>query len=316
MKSALVLGCSGQDGSYICKSLLEKKFHVIGLTRQRKGFIPNHLKLGIQDEIEIEIGDLGNFKTISNLIEKFQPKYIYNLAAQSSVGASFSTPSKTIDSMVNGTLNILEVSRKSEYGGTIFFAGSSEIFGETAEAADINHLQNPQSPYGIGKQASFNLVKLYRDIYNINCVTGVLFNHESPLRNENFVTHKIIVGALECTRNKSHKIKLGNLNVARDWGWAEEYVEAMQIISTAKELKDYVICTGELTTLKKFIEIVFQELNLNWEEHIDTDEKFFRDKDILQSFGNPYRLKKDLDWMAQKNIAQIIRKLIESKINS
>ncbi len=315
MKSVLVLGCSGQDGSYLCKSLLAKNFHVVGLTRQRENLIPNHMRIGIKDEIEIETGDLRDFKTISKLIEKFQPDYIYNLAAQSAVGESFSEPSKTLDSIVNGTLNILEVSKKSEYSGTIFFAGSSEIFGETSEAANINHIQNPQNPYGIAKQASFNLVKLYREAYNMSCISGVLFNHESPLRNKNFVTHKIIVDALKCTKNKSHKIKLGNLDVARDWGWAEEYVEAMQIISTAKILKDYVICTGKLTTLKKFIEIVFQELSLNWEEHIDIDQKFIRDKDILKSFGNPKQLKKDLNWVAKKDIIQIIRELIESKIS-
>ena len=313
MKSALVLGCSGQDGSYICKSLLAKNFHVLGLTRRRKDLISNHLKLGIQGEIEIKNGDISDFQTILHLIEKYKPDFIYNLAAQSAVGESFSAPSKALQSIINGTLNILEVSKKIEYNGRIFFAGSSEIFGETIKAADINHIQRTHSPYGIGKQASFNLVKLYRDVYNIKCVTGVLFNHESPLRNQNFVTHKIIIGALECARNRSHKIQLGNINVARDWGWAEEYVEAMQIITTAKDLKDYVICTGKLTTLKKFIEIVFNELNLNWEEHIDIDKRYLRGKDILKSFGNPSKLKQDLNWVAENDVINIIRKLIISK---
>ena len=313
MKSALVLGCSGQDGSYICRSLLTKKFQVLGLTRKKQDLISNHLKLGIQGELEVKYGDINDFKMISNLIEKYQPDFIYNLAAQSSVGESFSAPSRALESTINGTINILEVSRKLEYDGRIFFAGSSEIFGETIKAAKIEHTQKPQSPYGIGKQASMHLVKLYRKIYNLKCVTGVLFNHESPLRNHNFVTQKIIEGALECTRNKSHKIKLGNINIARDWGWAEEYIEAMQIISSAINLKDYVICTGKLTTLKKFIEIVFKELNLNWQEHIDIDKKLFRDNEILQSFGNPNELKNDLGWTAKKDTTKIIRQLIKSK---
>jgi GDPmannose 4,6-dehydratase len=313
-KTALVFGSKGQDGCLLSKSLLLKNYKVIGLARCKKERSQTQIQLGIEkDIIEVE-GDITNNKNIENLICKYQPHEIYNLAAQSSVGKSFSVPQETIESIVHGTLNILEVAKNLDYKGKLFFAGSSEIFGETEKAADINHSQNPRSPYAIAKQASYNLVKLYREIYNIQCVTGILFNHESPYRSKHYVTQKIICGAIKCKNDKSNKVLLGNIDVARDWGWAEEYIEAIQLIANSNQLKDQLICTGKLTKLKRFIEIAFKKLDLDWKDHVQTNEKLSRKSDILKSYGNPSQLKKDLQWEPKIQIEEIVEKLLEKKI--
>ena len=313
-KTALVIGSRGQDGALISKALLSKNYQVIGLAKERKGPSETQIQLGIEkDIIEIQ-ADITDFENINYLISKYLPDEIYNLAAQSSVGKSFFSPKETIESIVNGTTNILEVTKQLDYKGRIFFAGSSEVFGETLKPATINHSQCPKSPYAIAKQTSFNLVKFYREVYGLQCVTGVLFNHESPYRSNEFVTQKIILGAIKCSNNKSHKINLGNIDIARDWGWAEEYMEAIQLINNSKIIKDQIICTGKLTSLKKFIEITFNKLDLNWQDHIKSNKKLFRDTDILISYGNPKQLKMDLKWEAKIKIEEMIEKLIQSKV--
>lgn len=311
-KTALVFGSRGQDGSLLTKSLVSKNYKVIGLVRGQKKPSKIHRKLGIEkDIIEFE-GDITDFKKIDTLINKYQPQEIYNLAAQSSVGKSFAAPKETIESIVQGTINILEIAKNLNFEGRMFFAGSSEVFGETKIAADINHKQNPRSPYAIAKQTSFNLVKLYREMYDLKCLTGVLFNHESPYRSDQFVTKKIIEGALKSCKDKSHKISLGNIDIGRDWGWAEEYMEAIQLINNSHKVKDQLICTGTLTTLERFIEITFSKLGLNWKNHIKTNKNLFRKSDILMSYGNPIQLKTDLGWEPVIQIEEIIERLIVS----
>lgn len=311
-KTAIVLGCSGQDGSLISKSLLEQGKRVIGLARSKQVQINNHVKLGIDKDIEIKWGDINSEKTIQYLIEHYQPDSIFNLAAQSSVGKSFSEPTETLQSIISGTLNILEIARKTKYKGHIFFAGSSEMFGNTEKAADIEHQQNPMSPYGIAKQTSFNLVKLYRTIFQVNCVTGILFNHESHLRDEDFVIPKIIKSALQIKKyNSKNKIKFGNIKIIRDWGWAPEYVEAIQLITNSKKLNDHVICSGKANSLEAFITKVFENLNLNWEEHIEIDKNLFRAQEIPKSYGNPNYLFNELGWKSKENIDTIIHKLMQ-----
>ena len=191
----------------------------------------NLKKINIDREIEIIELSLTNQELLKNIIEVQMPHEIYHLSAQSSVGKSFLKTSETFDSIISSTINILEACRAINLEQRCFFAGSSEMFGSTEKAADINYSQNPISPYAISKQTSFKLVKFYRENFNLNCVTGVLFNHESNLRNSNFVTHKIIEGAINAKNKKKEKINLGNINIQRDWGWAEEYVEAMQMFT-------------------------------------------------------------------------------------
>ncbi len=315
-KTALVLGCLGQDGSLLCKYLLKKKYNVIGVSKNKSSTKNNHALLGINKDIEIKNFDIRDFRLLSKLIEIINPDEIYNLAGQSSVGKSFIEPVETIESIVNGTLNILEVCRKLNYSGNIFFAGSSEIFGHTSTPAGINHKQQPCNTYGIGKQASLNLVKIYREIHNLRCQTGILFNHESPLRNENFVTQKIISIAVKCTKTKTTKLKIGNIQIERDWGWAEEYMEGIHLMTRKDLVKDQVICTGKLTSLKEFINITFKKLDLNYKDFIEITPQYFRGKEIMKSFGDPKILEKDLNWKPKIFIEEIIENLIDYKLKS
>ena len=298
------------------RSLLRKGYEVIGTSRKEICEKSNLHRVGVNEKIKTEKGDVKDIKFVRKLIEKYEPNEIYNLTGQSSVGKSFNYPIVTCESIISATLNILETSRILDYQGYIFFAGSSEMFENTETAASINHDQKPENPYAIAKQASFNLVKLYRESNNIKCVTGVLFNHESPLRDERFVTQKIISGAVKTSRDRSHKINLGNINIERDWGWAEEYIEAMQLIIKSKEIKDYVICTGKLTPLTQFINIAYNRFNLNWKDHIVIDNSFKRKSDIKKSFGNPNDMEKDFRWKAKINIEDIIYRMIDEKLRA
>ena len=309
-KTAVVLGCKGQDGSLMCRSLLKKNYKVIGLIRGKLKDQSNLHKLDIKNKIKIETGDISDFNVINNLIERYQPDCVYNLAAQSSVGQSFQNPKETIDSIVNGTINILNVCKIINYTGRIFFAGSSEMFGNIEDKANVDYQQKPNSPYAIAKQASFNLVKMYRELYDLKCMTGVLFNHESTLRPETFVTQKIIKTAQEIKKSKKKKLIIGNIDIVRDWGWAPEYVNAIQLIAESKVVKDYVVCTGRASSLKTFIQKVFTKLELNWEEFTVVNKNLFRASDIKRSCGDPTQLFEELGWEAKINFDSIIDRMI------
>ncbi len=313
-KTALVIGCTGQDGSLISRSLLTKGYKVIGTTRRKEDNKKNLFTLDIEKDIRLIETDISSFRSCSNLIDKYFPEEIYNLAAQSSVGKSFVKPQETIDSIVTNSINLLEVTRQNRYESKLFFAGSSEMFGNTEKAADINHSQNPISPYAIAKQTCFKLVKLYREIYKLNCVTGVLFNHESPLREGKFVIQKIINAAKKISKSEIDKIQLGNIDIIRDWGWANEYVEAMQLINNAEDQKDYVICTGTPTKLREIIIKIFEKYNLNYLDHLDINPKLIRPNEIIQSYGNPRQLEEDLNWVSKTNINLLVDNLIGGKI--
>ena len=217
----------------------------------------------------------------------------------------------TFNSIINGTINLLEVARFADFSGRIYFAGSSEIFGNTHKPANVQDPRSPLSPYAIAKDASLNTVQVYRQAYGLNCVTGILFNHESPFRSSTFVTRKIVDGAVACARDKSLKISLGNLRVARDWGWAEEYVEAMQILLRAHELEDQVICTGRMQTLEYFVERVFQTLGLNWCDHVEIQEHLLRPSEILESVGDPEPMKRAHGWKARTDVDGVIQRLVD-----
>ena len=316
-KTALIFGVSGQDGSLICKSLLNKGYEVIGLSRGLPNqIIRNHTLLGIENEVKIDQVNIEKLKTITDLIEKYKPNEIYNLAGQSSVGKSFIDPTETITSIVNGSHNLLEAGRLTGYTGVLFFAGSSEVFGNTEKPACIKTTHHPRSPYAIAKSTAFNLVKMYREIYQLKCMTGVLFNHESPLRKSTFVTQKIVSGAISCKENQSEILKLGNIEIARDWGWAEEYVEAIQLVANANSIEDQVICTGKLNSLKDFTRKVFNKLDLNWEDYVESDKSLIRKTEIRKSYGNPLKMLSDHKWESKVNLDSMIDKLIEFQIEN
>ena len=310
---ALIFGCAGQDGSLLSKSLIQKGYKVFGASRHENKALANHAKLGIEGGVNLLTLDIRSKDDVIDAIKKISPQEIYNLAAQSSVGLSFSKPSETLETNILGTLNILEALRITKHDGRAFFAGSSEVFGASNKAISLKSKFNPQSPYAVSKIASQNLVKGYRDLYKLKVMTGILFNHESPLRNENFVTKKIIKGAVRSSIDKNHKIELGNINIVRDWGWAEEYVEAMQIITRSNKISDQIICTGRRVSLKDFIEKVYKRFDLDWSEHIKINKELYRPNDIKISYGDPSELLYTTNWKAQIHIDEIIFRLIEDQ---
>ena len=309
--TSLVIGCSGQDGSLLCKSLLESGQKVIGTSRKNISNHENHQRIGIAGQLPIHVVTLENIEEIVHLIKKTQPDHIYNFSAQSSVGLSFELPVETQRSIVDVTRNILEACRVMKYEGKIFFSGSSEIFGETNVPANIKSNINIKSPYAAAKYQSLILARLYKEIYGIKAITGIFFNHESRFRNSNFVTQKIIKGAIECTKNKEKNLTLGNLDIARDWGCAEEFMICVQKIMNSDKIEDQVICTGQLTSLKEFIQITFDYLELDWQMHVISNKRFYRKSDIKVSYGDPTKLEQDLGWKAKKDIKETIKELID-----
>ena len=314
--TALVFGCTGQDGSYLCKSLLVKGFRVIGTSRRRNPISKRLQALEINNEVHLVSCNLQDREQIKSIINTYQPGEIYNLSAQSSVGISFQEPANTHESIVNTTLNILETCRKINFKGNVFFAGSSEIFGSTNKPADIESNIDLRSPYATAKYQSFLITKMYRKIYKLNCVTGILFNHESPLRDDKFVIKKIINQSIQIKNGIKEKLILGDINIKRDWGYAQEYIEAIQLINRSELNKDYIVCTGESNSLKFIIEKVFQFLGLNWKNHIEISKDLYRSKEIDNSCGNPSELYNDLGWESETKIDELIKILINYELKS
>ena len=284
---AVVFGCTGQDGSLLSASLLRQGYEVVGVSRSSTPASTTHHALGIAHEIHYVTADLCKFSDVYELLTLHRPDEVYNLAAQSSVGLSFREPSSTFHSIINGTINLLEAVRVSELPLRMFFAGSSEVYGNSQLPITVCACRQPMSPYAIAKDAAFNAVRLYRDTYGIQCVTGVLFNHESPYRSANFVTRKIIDGALRCVVKPGFRLQLGNLQVERDWGWASEFVEAMQLLLRANVLSDQLICTGRMVSLRYFVEQAFARVGLNWQDCVDLQPSLLRPSDIAESVGDP-----------------------------
>jgi len=313
---SIVHGCTGQDGSYLCKSLLDQGFEVFGTSTKKTPNLERLSKLEIADRVQIIYCDLENYDQTKNIINTIKPLEIYNLSAQSSVGNSFKKPVETHKSIVSTTLNILEACREINFKGNVFFAGSSEIFGCTKRPANLNSKIDLRNPYATAKYQSFLISKMYREIYKVNCVTGILFNHESNLRDENFVIKKIISTSIKIKKGVENKLFLGDITIKRDWGYAKEYVEAMQLINRSKLNRDYLICTGESHSLKSIIEKVFSKLNLNWKDHLEVNKDLYRANEIESSMGDPRPIYEDLGWKSKIKIDELIQTLIDDEIKN
>jgi GDPmannose 4,6-dehydratase len=318
MKKALVCGVSGQDGAYIARLLLEKGYEVYGGSRDSQmSTFQNLSTLGIKNDINLLSVNLNDFRSTLQSIIKIKPDEIYNLSGQSSVGLSYEQPVETLESISIGTLNILESIRFSNANIKFYNAGSSECFGDTKDnAADENTLFQPRSPYAVAKSTAFWLVSSYRESYNINASTGILFNHESPLRPDRFVTKKIISTACKIVKDKSLKLKLGNLDITRDWGWAPEYVEAIWLMLQTEFPEDYVIATGESNSLKDFIKTTFEYLGLNYQDHVISDDNLFRPSDLKIGRANPTKAETKLGWKAKSKMKDVIEKMIEFELSN
>ena len=314
---AIIFGVSGQDGSYLAKLLLQKGYTVYGVSRAALRFnFENHLKLGIQDQINYVSVAINDFNSVFQLIMKVQPNEIYNLAGQTSVAISFEQPLETIESLSLGTLNILESIRISQLPIKFYSAGSSECFGSNSTPVSEQTPFRPRSPYGVAKVACYWEVVNYREVYNLFSCTGILFNHESPLRKENFVAKKIVSTAYRIACGSNEKLSLGNINIERDWGWAPEYVESMWLMLQQDYADDFIVATGQTISLRQFIIDVFDHMNLDWKKYVVYDNSLIRTKDITSIVSDPSKAKKKLNWQAKIKGDALVKKMMECEINS
>jgi GDPmannose 4,6-dehydratase len=309
---ALICGISGQDGAYLAKLLLAKGYTVYGTSRDAQMSSFRNLEiLGIKAQVHLKSMAINDFRSVIQLISKIQPDQIYNLAGQTSVGLSFEQPVETLESIALGTLNILEVIRFIGKPIKFYNAASSEMFGDTkGKAANESTPFSPRSPYAVAKSTAFWEVANYREAYHIFACSGILFNHESPLRPKRFVTQKIISTAVRIAAGSHEKLVLGNINIERDWGWAPEYVEAMYLMLQQSQPDDYVIATGKTSRLSDFVTKVFSSLELDWQDHTIVDEGLFRPTDIAISRGDSTKAKANLNWAATYSLDDIIQEMI------
>ena len=314
-KTVLICGVCGQDGAYLAHNLLQKGYRVAGTTRVLPAAPPaNLVRLGIADHVALHATTLQNRDAVRELLATVAPDEIYHLSGQSSVGASFERPQETWDSIVTPTLNLLEAVRLNGRPARFFLAGSGECFGDTGGVpADETTPFRPQSPYGAAKAAATWAVATYRQAYGLFACTGILFNHESPLRPERFVTQKVIAAARAIAAGRQEPLRLGNLDVVRDWGWAPEYVEAMARMLTPNTPADYVIGSGRPTPLREFVRLAFQHYGLDWRQHVIVDEALFRKNEILISVANPTAIEQQLGWKAALTIEDIMKRLADAQ---
>jgi GDPmannose 4,6-dehydratase len=317
MKRALVCGISGQDGAYLAQLLLSKGYEVAGTSRDGQISNAHNLhRLGIHDRVRLESMALNDFQSVLQTIVSIQPDEIYNLAGQSSVAMSFQQPVETVESIIVGTLNLLEAIRLSGYPIRFYNAGSSECFGEyQGTPANETTAFRPRSPYAVAKAAAFWEVANYREAYGLFASSGVLFNHESPLRSERFVTKKIVSAACRIAGGSEERLSLGNLSIKRDWGWAPEYVFAMWRILQHEEADDFIVATGLTTSLEEFTASAFSYFDLDWRDHVVIDQTLLRPTDLKVSRANPEKVAKALKWQATYKMADVVRMMIEAELN-
>jgi GDPmannose 4,6-dehydratase len=311
-KKALITGITGQDGSYLSEFLLEKGYEVYGLER-RKALEDQNVKR--KNDAIIVPCDLTNYSSVFGAIQKVAPDELYHLAAQSDVYYSFKEPFETLSVNINGTLNVLQALKQLIPKSKMYFAGSSEMFGEVTEEPQNERTRfSPRSPYGISKLAGFHLCKNYRDAYGLHISNGILFNHESPRRGKEFVTRKITNGIRQIKEGKLDKIRLGNLDSKRDWGFAGDYVEAMWLMLQQDNPSEYVIATNETHTIREFIDEAFKISKLNPEDHIEIDPKLFRPSDVVLLRGDYSKARKELGWEPKVKFRGLVKIMVDADL--
>lgn len=311
MKSALICGVSGQDGAWLAALLLSKGYEVHGTSRDAQmSSFANLSRLGIVEQVTRVSMNLTDFRSVFQVLTRVRPDEIYNLAGQSSVGLSFEQPVETLESIALGTLNLLEAVRFLGEPVRLYNACSSECFGDTqGQAADEETPFRPRSPYGVAKAAAFWEVSNYREAYGLLASSGILFNHESILRPERFVTRKVVAAACRIAAGSGERLRLGNLGVRRDWGWAPEYVEAMWRMLQQDKMADYVIATGESFLLEDFVRLAFEEFGLDWRAHTELNPELLRATEVQSSLGNPIKAKEQLGWVATHKMPDVVKKM-------
>lgn len=311
---ALVCGIGGQDGAYLAQLLLSKGYEVWGTSRDAQVATFNNLKLlGIRDQVSLLSMAPNDFRSVLTTLKRSDPDEIYFLAGQSSVGLSFEQPAETLESITLGTLNLLEAIRFLNSPIKFYHASSSECFGNHGHQATTEETPFcPRSPYAVAKASAHWLVANYREAYGLFACNGILFNHESPLRPERFVTKKIVSAACRIAQGSPEKLKLGRLDIVRDWGWAPEYVDAMWRMMQQDTPDDYIVATGDANSLQGFVSEAFDAVGLDWGRYVESDPVLFRPTDIEWSQGGAEKAFYKLGWQAKLKMRDVVRRMVES----
>lgn len=316
MRRALICGVTGQDGAYLARLLLHRGYEVWGTSRAAATADTSSLvALGIAAHVRIISMVPQDIQSVSAALKCAAPDEIYNLAGQSSVALSFKQPAEALQSITLGALNLLEAMRLGDQSARLYNASSSECFGDLGGVPAIEATPFlPRSPYAVAKSSAHWLVANYREAYGLFVCSGILFNHESPLRPERFVTRKIVEGVCAIKRGTRHRLTLGRLDIARDWGWAPEFVDAMWTMLQQPSADDYVIATGQSFTLEQFVATAFAAVGLDWHDHVDLDPAMMRPTDLPWSGGDPAKAARNLGWHAKRAMPDVVRSMMDSTL--
>jgi GDPmannose 4,6-dehydratase len=316
MPRALITGITGQDGSYLAELLLSLGYEVHGLVRRVALEDARHRLSrleGIRDRITLHSGSLESFASLYRAVQIIQPDEVYHLAAQSFVSYSFEDSFSTFRSNIDGTHFVLESVRQAAPHCKVYFAGSSEMFGNAPETPQNEQTRFcPRSPYGISKLTGYELSRNYREAYGMFVCSGILFNHESPRRGYEFVTRKITSHVARIKQGQIRDLPLGNLDARRDWGFAGDFVRAMHAMLQQPTPQDYVVATGESHTVKEFCELAFAHVGLNWENHVVVDPNFYRPAEVFELTGDSTKARRDLGWKPEVDFAGLVRMMVDA----
>ena len=321
MKNAFITGLTGQDGYYLAKFLLEKNYTVHGTIRRSSTINTSRIDDLISEyqkegNLQLYYSDLLDSSSLYSLISKINPKEVYNLAAQSHVAVSFANPVYSTQTGTIGSVSLLEAVKNINNDIKFYQASSSEMFGGgVKESLNENSPFDPKSPYAASKVFAHNMTKIYRDSYDMFCVNGILFNHESPHRGETFVTRKITRAATRIHLGIQSKLTLGNLNASRDWGFAGDFIEGMWMMMQYDNPDDWVLATGETYTVKDFLKMTFSKLDLEWEDFVETSERYFRPNEVDYLLGDSSKAQKELNWTPKTSFEELVDLMIESDLN-
>jgi GDPmannose 4,6-dehydratase len=319
-KVALITGVTGQDGSYLAELLLGKGYEVHGLIRRSSTFNTSRIDHIYQDphdtdpKLFLHYGDLIDGVGLTNLVREIKPTEVYNLGAQSHVQVSFTMPQYTGQVDAVGAVGLLEAIRSAEIDTRFYQASTSELFGSTPPPQNEESVFKPRSPYAAAKLMAYWCTVNYREGYGMHATNGILFNHESPRRGETFVTRKITRAVAEIANGSKKKLFLGNLDAVRDWGYAKEYVESMWLMLQQDKSSDYVVATGVGATVKDFAEASFARVGLNWQDHIEVDQKYIRPTEVDALIGDPTKVTKELKWKAKTHWRELAYLMVDNDI--
>lgn len=316
MRKALICGVGGQDGAYLTHLLLGKGYEVWGTSRDvQMASFSSLCALGLIQRVKLLSMAPNDFRSVLNVISQAEPDEIYFLAGQSSVGLSFEQPAETLDSIVNGILNLLEAVRFLGRPVKVYHASSSECFGNLdGQPAHENTPFRPRSPYAVAKASAHWLAVNYREAYGLFVCNGILFNHESPLRPERFVTRKIVSTVARIAAGAREKLVLGRLDIVRDWGWAPEYVDAMWRMLQQEKAEDYIVATGKAYSLQEFVSTAFSALLLDWGDYVEVDSTLYRPAEIAWSQGNPGKAESVLGWNATYAMPDVVKMMVSEEL--